>query len=95
MAPVAELQRQRNSLWTEQVREGGDGEFSVVEFYDDGFHAYVERWLDAKSAVMLAKRCTDRAMVTGHIAKVVITDGGDNTCFEWQYGKGVTFPGAH
>ena len=27
----------------------GEREFSVVEFYDSGYHAYVEpRWLDAK-----------------------------------------------
>ena len=23
--------------------------------------------------------------------RLFITDGGDFTCFEWQYGKGVTF----
>jgi hypothetical protein len=70
-----------------------DSEFSVVEFYSDGYHAYVERRLDAKNAVNLAKRCTDAAMVaSGFVVKVIITDGGDNTVFQWEHGKGVTFP---
>ena len=72
-----------------------DSEFSVVEFYSDGYHAYVERRLDAKNAVNLAKRCTDAAMVaSGFVVKVIITDGGDNTVFQWEHGKGVTFPPA-
>ena len=54
---------------------------------------YVERWLDAKSAVNLAKRCTDAAtVVSGFVVKVIITDGGDNTVFQWEHDKGVTFP---
>jgi hypothetical protein len=70
-----------------------DSEFSVVEFYSDGYHAYVERRLDAKNAVSLAKRCTDAATVaSGFVVKVIITDGGDNTVFQWEHGKGVTFP---
>jgi hypothetical protein len=70
-----------------------DGEFSVAEFYSDGFHAYVERWLDAESAVRLAKRCTEKPAATqGWIRKVIITDGGDDTMFQWEHSKGVTFP---
>jgi hypothetical protein len=70
-----------------------DGKFSVCEFYDDGYHAYVERWLDAESAVNLAKRCTDAAIVAdGLVVKVIVTDGGDDTVFQWERGKGVTFP---
>ena len=72
----------------------GEREFSVVEFYDSGYHAYVEPcWLDAKGAVELSKRCTDAATAAeGFVNKVIIVDGGDNTVFEWQRGKGVTFP---
>lgn len=70
------------------------GEFNVVEFYDDGYHAYVERWLDAESAVRLARRCTEKvAARQGWISKVIITDGGDDTVFVWEHGKGVTFKG--
>jgi hypothetical protein len=28
----------------------------------------------------------------GPIVKIIITDGGDHTVFEWQRGKGITFP---
>jgi hypothetical protein len=70
-----------------------DSEFSVVEFYDDGEYAYVERWLDGESAVKVAKRCTEKPAVRlGIITKVIITDGGDFTVFQWEHGKGVTFP---
>jgi hypothetical protein len=70
-----------------------DGEFSVVEFYYNGSHAYVERWLDAESAVKLAKVCSDGATAAeGFVVKIIITDGGDNTVFQWEQGKGVTFP---
>ena len=69
-----------------------EGEYSVVEFYTNGYHAYVARWLDAEGAVNLARRCTDAATVIGGLVhKVIITDGGDCTNFVWEYGKGVTF----
>jgi len=43
--------------------------------------------------VELAKRCTDAATAAeGFVNKVIIVDGGDNTVFEWQPGKSVTFP---
>jgi hypothetical protein len=68
-------------------------EFSVVEFYDNGYHACVERGLDAESAVKLAKRCADAAAATGEfVVKIIVTDGDNYTVFEWQHGKGVTFP---
>jgi hypothetical protein len=72
-----------------------DGEFSVAEFYSDGLHAYVKRWIDAESAVKLAKRCTEKAAARqGWISRVIITDGGDCCVFEWQHDKGLTFPAA-
>jgi hypothetical protein len=68
-------------------------EFSVVEFFADGSHRYVERWLTGKDAVELAKFWTERpAAQLGFMTRVIITDGGDFTVFEWQQGKGVTFP---
>jgi hypothetical protein len=70
-----------------------DGEFSVAEFFADGTYRYVERWLPAKEAVELAKFWTDRpAASLGWMTKVIITDGGDFTVFEWQHGKGVIYP---
>ena len=67
-------------------------EFSVVEFYDDGYHRYVERLLGAEAAVKLSKLVVDSAERRPHVTRVIITDGGDFTVFEWQRGKGVTLP---
>lgn len=68
-----------------------DGEFSVVEFFTNGTHAYVEpRWLDAECAVEMSKLLVDRKDPS--VDKVVITDGGDNTVFMWERGKGITWP---
>ena len=64
-------------------------EFSVVEFLNDGTHRYVRRWLDAENAVYLAHYCTRR--LRDDVERVVITDGGDFTVFQWERGKGVTF----
>jgi hypothetical protein len=66
-----------------------EGEFSVVEFYDDGTHAYVERWLDAEHAVKLASKLAQQQRDS--VDRIIITDGGDFTVFEWTKGKGVTF----
>ena len=65
-------------------------EFSVAVFYDDGTHAYIERWLSPRMAVKQARIVI--ANVAPDIAKVIITDGGDDTVFLWERGKGVVFP---
>jgi hypothetical protein len=64
-------------------------EFSVWVFLADGWHFPVERFTDAKTAVRMAKRACD---APGDAARVIITDGGDHTVFEWRRGEGVTFP---
>jgi hypothetical protein len=64
-----------------------EGEFSVVEFFADDTHRYVERWLSAEDAVKLARFWTSRpASKLGWMTKVIITDGGDDTVFESQHG---------
>jgi hypothetical protein len=68
-----------------------DGEFSVVEFYNNDTHAYVRRWMDAKSAVELAKQCADAAL-PDYIDRIIITDSGDFTVFVWDPRRGVTYP---
>jgi hypothetical protein len=71
------------------------GEFSVWIFFAAGFH-FAEaqwQWVDGETAMRTAKALTERvAARTGIISRIIITDGGDNTCFEWKYGEGVTFP---
>lgn len=66
------------------------GEFSVAQFYDDGHYEYLHRWISAGQAVYAAREYTRR--ITDDVARVIITDGGDNTVFEWKRGKGITFP---
>ncbi len=67
-------------------------EYSVWLFFPDDNYIYEKRYLTAEEAVTLAKECTERpAAKAGFIDRITITDGGDFTCFEWQYGKGVTF----
>ncbi len=67
-------------------------EFSVWLFFPDGSYVPEKRWIGAEEAVKLAKSCTERpAAVAGFIPRIIITDGGDCTCFEWEHGKGVTF----
>ena len=68
------------------------GEFSVCVFYPDDSYTYERRFVDAETAVRAAKSFTDRpAALIGMIRRVIVTDGDDCICFEWQHGKGVTF----
>jgi len=70
-----------------------DGEFSVYWWDPDG-HYHAERsFIDAETAVRLAFSLTERpAAKLGMIRRVIITDGGDFTNFEWKHGIGVTYP---
>jgi hypothetical protein len=68
-------------------------EWSVWIFFPDGGHVAEAQWIGPEAAVKLAYELTRRpAARVGIIERVIITDGGDFTCFEWQFGKGVTFP---
>jgi hypothetical protein len=65
-------------------------EFSVVQFFPDG---NVKRFVGAEEAVRTAKDYSTRpAILLGVIERIIITDGGDCTVFEWKAGEGVTFP---
>lgn len=69
-----------------------EGEFSVCQFFIDGYHEYVRRWVGAEEAVLAAKHYTESvAARAGMVTKVVITDGGDSISFQWEFGKGITF----
>jgi hypothetical protein len=68
-------------------------EFSVCQFFCDGSYEYVRRWVTAEEAVKAAKHYTESAGARlGTTVRVIITDGGDFTNFEWKYGQGVTYP---
>jgi len=69
------------------------GEFSVYQFFLDETSERVESFVDPQTAVETACRLTRSVGAKmGTTARVIITDGGDFTCFEWQAGKGVTYP---
>jgi hypothetical protein len=68
-------------------------EFSVCQFFPDGGHEYVRRWVTAKEAVEAFKHYSNSVGAQiGTTVRVIVTDGGDCTCMEWKLGEGYTFP---
>ena len=68
-------------------------EFSVWAFSADDRHTPIIRDVDYETAVKTAKYTIDlRNSMSGGIERIIITNGGDFTCFEWIAGKGITFP---
>jgi hypothetical protein len=68
------------------------GEFSVCQFFPDGSYEYVRRFVDAEEAVKAAHHyCHSVGAKIGTTVRVIITDGGDCTNFEWKYGEGIVF----
>jgi hypothetical protein len=70
-----------------------ENEFSVCQFFTDDSYEYVRRFVSAEEAVKAFKHYTDCVSSRlGTTKRVIITDGGDCTNMEWQFGKGITFP---
>lgn len=73
----------------------GPDEFSVWVFLSDEWHFAVEQFVDAKRAAEIARRAVQAVELfpdRTNAQRIIITDGGDFTCFEWVRGQGVTFP---
>lgn len=69
------------------------GEFSVVQFFEDGSYEYTRRFVTAGEAVGAFRHyCTSVGVKMGLVTRVIITDGGDCTCAEWKIGEGLTYP---
>jgi hypothetical protein len=69
------------------------GEFSVWQWFEGDWHECVAQGVDAKTAVDTFRSYIARpAAVLGIIRKVTITDGGDNTNFQWEFGRGIVYP---
>jgi hypothetical protein len=69
------------------------GEFSVCQFFDNDTYEYVRRFVGSQEAMRAAQHyCTSVGAKLGFTRRVIITDGGDFTVFEWVYGKGVVYP---
>lgn len=68
-------------------------EFSVYQFFTGGGTEAVTRFVSAEHAVAVAQQlCSSVGAKLGTTERVIITDGGDCTNFEWEFGKGITFP---
>ncbi len=71
----------------------GAPEFSVFWWDDHGTQYEELRFVAAEAAVKRAHTLTHGpASLLGVVRRVIITDGGDCTNFEWKYGEGVTYP---
>ena len=69
--------------------------FNVVQFFADESYEYVRRHVPAEEAVEAAKHyCTSVGAQLGTTCRVIITDDGDSTNFEWRFGEGIVFPPA-
>lgn len=69
------------------------GEYSVCQFFADGTSEYVARFVSGQEAVRVFRDYTRSVGAhVGFTKRVIITDGGDSINFEWEHGKGITFP---
>ena len=70
-----------------------DREFSVYQFFRNGNYEAVLRWVDCKTAILQVRALAESVGgVAGTTSRIIITDGGDYTVFEWKFGLGVVFP---
>lgn len=68
-------------------------EFSVYQFFPEGDYEKVVEFVDSETAVKVACRLSESVGgKLGTTRRIIITDGGDCIVFEWEFGKGVTFP---
>ena len=67
--------------------------FSVTQFFPDETYEMVREHVSAEEAVKAFGHyisCVGARI--GTTRRVIITDGGDCVNYEWQFGKGITFP---
>ena len=70
-----------------------DERFSVYQFFPDETYECVRDSVDIKEALDAARHyCASVGAQLGTTRRVIISDTGDCTVFEWKYGEGVTFP---
>ena len=68
-------------------------EFSVYAFYFDGWYSDVIRFTGIENALKIAKRASEQKIgLLSRAERIIVTDGGDNTVFEWRRDEGITFP---
>jgi hypothetical protein len=70
-----------------------DNEFSVYQFLVEGIQERVRHFVSAEEAMKAAQHyCTSVAARMGITERVIVTDGGDCTVFEWKKDEGVVWP---
>lgn len=70
-----------------------DEQFSVYQFFMDGSYEQVCHLVPSERAADVFARYTmTLGAQLGTTVRVIITDGGDCICMEWEFGKGITFP---
>lgn len=68
-------------------------EYSVCQFFADDSYEYLGRYLSAEDAVRMAVQAIRSVGARlGTTRRVIITDGGDFTNWEWKYGEGIVYP---
>lgn len=67
--------------------------FSVYQFFPDETYEQVRSRVELEEAMNTARRFSSSVGAQiGTTRRVIVTDSGDNTVFEWKHGEGVTFP---
>lgn len=78
---------------TMQPEQLGSLTFSVCQFFADGSYEYVGRSVSAEAAVEIAGcYASSVGARIGTTRRVIVTDAGDCTNWEWRFGEGVVFP---
>lgn len=67
--------------------------YNVCQFFEDGSYEYLGRALPAEVVVPMAVvACQSLGARLGTTKRVIITDEGDFTNWEWVHGKGIVYP---
>jgi hypothetical protein len=67
--------------------------FSVWQFFPDETYEKVRSYVGGEEAVTAAMHyATSVGARMGTTRRVIITDGGDFTVWEWKFEEGITFP---
>jgi hypothetical protein len=68
-------------------------QYNVCQFFIDDSHEYVARNVGAEEALRVAAQlCRSVGGQLGTTKRVIITDPGDMINWEWEHGKGITYP---
>ena len=75
------------------IDEPDRAQFSVWIFWADGTHSAVAVLIKAGEAVRMAQTLSIYlGPADPTCERIIVTNGGDDTVFEWKRGEGVTFP---